>query len=229
MTIKTVIFDLDGTIASFNTDYTAIRTEVRNLLMNIGLPDLILPTKGSIFEMLDKAEIYLKSKDTPEEEIGNTRKKALAIAEKYELEAAKTTSLLSGVIETLESVKEMHMKIGLCTINSETSTYHILERFGIKDFFDAVVPRNKVTRVKPNIEHLETALKALGSDPFESIFVGDSVRDMQCARELGVIAVGLPTGFSTQKELITAGANYFMTSITDLPTLINAINEASKS
>jgi len=51
---------------------------------------------------------------------------------------------------------------------------------------------------------------------------------MQCARELNVIAVGLPTGVSAEKELIASGAGHFITSIRDLPRLVETINKSSR-
>jgi hypothetical protein len=52
---------------------------------------------------------------------------------------------------------------------------------------------------------------------------------MKCARELNAIAVGLPTGVSSPKELISSGANYFITSITDLPALIEDLSKGSEA
>jgi HAD superfamily hydrolase (TIGR01509 family) len=223
MAVKAVVFDLDGTIASFNLDYMIVRSDVRGLLMNKGLPASVLSSNESIFEMLKKTEIFLKNNGKSERAIQKVRNEALAIAEKYELEAAKTTGLLPGVAETLRALKKMGLKLGLCTINSEKSTNYILKRFGIAEFFDAVITRNKVKYVKPNIEHLEATLKALKVNPEEALLVGDGARDMQCARELKVIAVGLPMEVSSEKELMASGANYLITSIIDLPTLIEAI------
>jgi phosphoglycolate phosphatase len=171
----------------------------------------------------------MKNNGKSEKAIEKIREKALEIAEKYELEAAKNTSLLHGVSETLEALKKMNLKMGLCTVNSEKSTNYILKRFGIVDFFDAVTPRNKVKYVKPNTEHLEATLKALKVRPDEAVIVGDSVNDVKCAMELKAIAVGLPTGVSSPKELINAGANYLITSITDLPILIEYINKTSET
>jgi HAD superfamily hydrolase (TIGR01549 family) len=153
----------------------------------------------------------------------------LEIAEKYELEAAKTTSLLPGILETLKTLKKTNLKIGLCTINGEKSTNYILKRFAIANFFDAVTSRDEVKYVKPNAEHLETTLKVLGVNAEETMVVGDGVSDMKCARELNAIAVGLPTGISSPKELISSGANYFITSITDLPSLIEYMNKSSEA
>jgi len=229
MTVKAVIFDLDGTLASFNIDYRAVRADVRSFLTRKGLPGSVLSTNESIFEMLKKAEIFMKNNDKPEKAFMDIRARALAIAEKYELEAAKSTSLLAGVLETLKALKEMNLKVGLCTINSEKTTNYILKRFGIAKYFDAVTPRDSVKYVKPNTEHLEATLKALGINPEEAIVVGDSRIDMRCARELKAIAVGLPTGVSSPKELISSGANYFITSITDLPTLIEYVNKTTEA
>jgi phosphoglycolate phosphatase len=227
--IRAVIFDLDGTLASFNIDYKAVRADVRNLLIKRGLPASLFSINESIFEMLKKTEIFMKNNGNPEKAMEDIRERALATAEKYELEAAKTTSLLPGVPETLKALRKMSLKIGLCTINSEKSANYILKRFKIAEFFDAVTPRNNVKHVKPNTEHLEATLKALEVNPEEAMVVGDGISDIKCARELQAIAAGLPIGVSSPKELINAGANYLITSVTDLPTLVEYINEASKA
>ncbi|MEM3443055.1 MAG: HAD family hydrolase [Candidatus Bathyarchaeia archaeon] len=225
MTLKAVIFDLDGTLTSFNIDYRSVRADVRSFLIRTGMPASVLSLNESIFEMLKKTEIFMKNNGQSEEVFMEIRRKALGIAEKYELEAAKTTGLLPGVSETLKALKKMGLKLGLCTINGEKSTNHILKKFGITEFFDAVTPRDYVKYVKPNTEHLEATLKALNVKPEEVLVVGDGASDMKCARELKAVAVALPTGVSNPKELITSGANYLITSITDLPTLIEYINK----
>lgn len=220
MVVKAVVFDMDGTIAGFNLDYMTVRSDVRGFLLKKGLPASVLLSNESIFEMLKKVEIFLKNNGKSEKAVRKVREEALDIAEKYELEAAKTTGLLPGVVETLKVLKKMGLKLGLCTINSEKSTNYILKRFDITKFFDVIVPRNKVKYVKPNTEHLEVTLEALKVGPDETMLVGDGTRDMQCARELNVLAVGLSTGVSSQDDLMASGANYLITSITDLPTLI---------
>ena len=225
MAVKAVVFDLDGTIASFNIDYKTVRAEVRSFLIREGLPASVLSINESIFEMLKKTEIFMKNNGKSEKSMNANRNEALAIAEKYELEAAKTTSLLPGVLETLKALKKMRLKIGLCTINSKKSTDYILKRFGIAEFFDAVTPRDSVKNVKPSTEHLEASLEALKTNAEEAMVVGDGVGDMKCAKELRAIAVALPTGVSSPKELVDSGANYIVTSIADLPTLIEHINK----
>jgi phosphoglycolate phosphatase len=227
--IRAVVFDLDGTIVKFNIDYKAVRAEVRSFLIKEGMPASVLSLNESIFEMLKKTEIFMKNNGKPAAKIEEVRHKALAIAEKHELEAAKTTNLQPGITEVLKTLRDTGLKIGICTVNSQKSVDYILKKFGIDKFFDAVTSRDAVKNVKPNTEHLEATLKALGVSPKEALVVGDSPADMKCARELGVIAAALPSGISTQKELADAGANYVITTITDIPTLIEQINKTIQS
>jgi phosphoglycolate phosphatase len=226
--IEAVIFDLDGTLANFNLDYKALRGEVRSYLIQKGIPASVLDVNESIFEMLKKVEIFIKNngKNGKTKSFDEIRSQSFAIAEKYELEAAQTTGLLTGAVETLKELKTQKVKMGVCTINSEKAANYILQRFKIDDYFKVVVPRDKVKYVKPQTEQCEFALKALGTRAKSVLFVGDSVVDMQSAKELKAIAVGLTTGVSTKEQLMHHGANYVITSLTDLPTLVREINRA---
>jgi HAD superfamily hydrolase (TIGR01549 family) len=223
--IEAVIFDLDGTLAHFNLDFKSLRSEVRSYLMRKGVPTSVLSVNESIFEMLVKAEIFFKNGDKSAQTFEEVRTQTLAIAEKYEMEAALTTSLQPGAVETLKELDRMKLKIGLCTTSSEKAAQYVLQRFRIEDFFKIVVPRDKVKYVKPHTEQFEMALKALSARAQTTVIVGDSVVDMQSARELKSIAVGIPTGMSTIEQLKNHSANYIITSLTDLPVLIKEINK----
>jgi HAD superfamily hydrolase (TIGR01549 family) len=225
LAIEAVIFDLDGTIAHFNLDYKTLRSEVRTYLMSIHVPASVLDVNESIFEMLKKAEIFVKNSSKSTEAFEEVRTQALIIAEKYEMEAATTTSLLTGAVEMLKDLQKMNLKMGLCTTSSEKAANYILQRFKIDGFFKVVVPRDKVKYVKPHTEQFELALKTLGVRPKTTLIVGDTFVDMQSAKELKAIAVGLPTGLSTTEQLMSNGANYIITSLTDLPILIKKIKE----
>ena len=226
MPIEAVIFDLDGTIAHFNLDFKALRAEVRSYLIRTGVPTSVLNVNESIFEMLAKAEIFFRNGDKSAQMFEEVRSQTLAIAEKYEMEAASTTNLQPGAVETLKELKRMGLKLGLCTTSSEKAAKYILQRFRIEDFFKVVVSRDRVKYVKPHTEQFEMALKGLRARAHATVIVGDSVVDMQSARELKSIAVGIPTGMSTMEQLKNHSANYIITSLTDLPVLIEEINKS---
>lgn len=226
MPIEAVIFDLDGTLIAFNLDYKALRGEVRENLLRAGVPASVLKVNESVFEMLQKAEVYFRNNGKTEQTFNKIRSSCLAIAEKYEMEAAKTTNLQPGTLEILKEFKNMELKIGLCTTSSESASNYILQRFKIVEFFQVVISRDKVKRVKPDTEQFELALKTLCAKPKNAVIIGDSTADMQSAKELKAIAVGIPTGISTEKQLVDNGANYIVTSLIDLLVLIKKIEKA---
>lgn len=229
LTIKAVIFDLDGTIASFNLDYKTVRAEVRSYLMKMGVPASVVTVNENMFEMLKKMELFMSNAGKTEAAIEKIRWEALQIAEKYELEAATQTSLLPGAVDALKDLQKKGLKIGLCTINSANSTEQILKRFKLTSYFDVVITRNNVRDYKPNPEHCNMALKSMGVFGSETLLVGDSITDIQAAEEIKATSVGIPTGVSTQEQLTKQGANYIATSITDLPILIERINKAESA
>ena len=120
----------------------------------------------------------------------------------------------------------MKLKIGLCTISGEKATKYILSRFKLTPYFDAVIPRESVSVVKPNPIHLEAVLKALGVKSHECVLVGDSIKDVSAALQLNVLTVGMTTGISPKEELICAGSRYLASSITDIPILITKLNKS---
>jgi len=223
--IEAVIFDLDGTLANFNLDYKALRGEVKEYLIHAGIPASVLDVNESLFEMLNNVEIFIKNNGKSDQVFDAIRNKALAIAENYKLEAAKTTELLSGAIEALNELKKLNLKMAICTTSSDKAASYIVKRFKIDSYFRLLVSRDKVKHVKPSTEQCETALKALKIPAKNVIVVGDSIADMKSATELKALAVGLTTGYGTKEQLTSAGANYVITSLIDLPVLIKEINK----
>lgn len=225
MTIKAVIFDLDGTLTEFNLDYKTVRAQAMQFLMNKGLPASIFSIRESIFEMLKKAKVYMRNNGKGEQEFSAIQKHILSIAQKHELKAAHETSLLPGVFEMLKALKELDLKLAIFTINGKKSTDYIINNYRLKKFFDVVITREAVSKVKPDPSHLSTALNALNENADETIVVGDSVVDMRSAKALNVAALGIAIDSDSAKKLSHAGAMHVIKSVTELPILITKLNK----
>jgi len=221
--IKAVIFDLDGTLKEFNLDTKACRTKIINLLTQLGFPRSLFSLNESAFDMLKKVK---KSPITEDRKNQFTKIKDMvfSVVEEFELEAARTAKIFEDIPETLKALRDMKLKIALCTISSEKTTKYILKRFHLEQFFDAVITRESVFEVKPHPTHLEAALDALKVRSQEAVLVGDSVKDIECAVQLNVLAVGVTTGLSSLEELTCSGAHYIASSVTDIPILVEQLN-----
>jgi phosphoglycolate phosphatase len=225
VTIRAVILDIDGTLVNFVLDYKTSRAEVIQYLTKQGLPLSLFSIKENIFEMLKKAEIYMKNNGEQEKKARIVRKGIFSIADRHEMEAANATNMLPGVLETLKTLKNMGLQMAAFTMNGERSTNHIMRTFRLEQFFDATITRESVSAVKPDPAHLEAVLSALNIKPEEAIVVGDSALDMKGANELNITGVGITTGIASAKELTHAGASYLISSFTEIPKLIQQLNE----
>jgi len=218
--IKAVIFDLDGTLVPFKLDIKACRTKVIHYLTEQGLPHSLFSMKETAFDMLIKVKNYLTANRIGDKNFASIEKIVFSIVECFELKAAKTTKMFPSIPATLNELKDMNLKLALCTISGTKAVDYIIERFNLGHFFDAVIPRESVSAVKPDPVHLEAALAALEVTFQEAVLVGDSVKDVVCASRLGVLSVGVTTGLSSIEELTHSGAHYIASSASEIPKLI---------
>jgi len=224
VTIKAVILDIDGTLVNFTLDYKTSRAEVIQYLNKQGFPPSLFSIKENIFEMLKKAEIYMKN-NGEEKKTKIVKKGIFSIADRHEMEAANATDLIPGVLETLKTLKKSGLQMAVFTMNGKKSTDNIMRTFRLEHFFNAIITRESASAVKPDPVHLEAVLSALDLKPEEAIVVGDSASDMKCAHELNVTGVGITTGISSPKDLTYAGASYLISSFTEIPKLIQQLSE----
>ena len=229
MTIKAVIFDLDGTLVNFSLDTRSLRAETIQFLKGQGYPSSLFSMKEIVHKMLGNLEVYMKTKGEEASKFSKLKKSVLSIADRYELEATQTTHLIQGVLETVEALRKMGLKTALFTIRGRVATDHFLRRYDVVRLFDAVITREDTVAVKPDPAHLKAVLKILRIQPSEAVVVGDSVLDMQCARRLNMIAVGVSTGIASPQELAQAQASYLISSITEIPRLVQQLNNREKN
>lgn len=126
------------------------------------------------------------------------------------LDASKMV-LLPGVAELLE---ELHghpeVVLGLLTGNWRRGAQIKLSRLGLEGFFpfgafgDDGLERRELPPVA-----LERAFVATGHrfGPADTLIVGDSVRDVECAHSHGLPVLAVTTGWTTAERLRDAGAD----------------------
>jgi len=94
------------------------------------------------------------------------------------------------VIQTLSTLKGRGYRLGLVTDGRVDTTYEILQRLGINEFFDAIVVSEEVGVEKPNPRIFKEAMFRLHANPSEIMIVGDNLeRDILGGKESGMITV----------------------------------------
>jgi HAD superfamily hydrolase (TIGR01549 family) len=93
--------------------------------------------------------------------------------------------------------------------NSVDAVVLYLQRHHLLADITQVVARSDAdpSLMKPNLYLVNKALSLLGADASRSVFIGDSVSDMQAAKSAGVSAVGYANRPGKAERLSDAGAD----------------------
>lgn len=195
MKIKTVIFDLDGTITKPFFDFDSIRKEI-GMDVNDG------PILEAMEKMTDLQRLHTQ-----------------AILKKHEDKAVRESTLNSGAREAIEGLRKNSISIGILTRNIKDNAIAIAKKHNLR--FDAIIDRNDGP-VKPDAFGVLKLCDMLGSMPGETLVVGDYLFDLLSAKAAGAIPVlmknhGKAKGFQEHAE-------YVITALDEILKIIEDIN-----
>ncbi len=162
--LKVMGFDLDGTLVK-------MRLNFQNIRKDLGIP------AGDTLE-------YIRS--LPEEKSS----KLLKMLEQKEREAAKSAEISEGARELLDLCREKGIKIVVITRNSQEATQLTLDVSDLK--VDMILSRENATP-KPSPDAIELVLNHYGIEPFQMIYIGDYIYDVQAGNAAGVKTILLTT------------------------------------
>jgi HAD superfamily hydrolase (TIGR01549 family) len=199
MTIKTVIFDLDGTITQPFLDFDAIRKEM-------DLSD----GAGSILEAMEEM--------SPDE-----KREAEDILFKHENRAVEESLLNEGAEKTLKALRDAGINIGILTRNKRCNAEAVAARHDLE--FDAIVDREDGP-VKPDAFGVLRLCEHFGTDGCETIVVGDYLYDLLSAKAAKATAVLLKN--HKNAEEFSKFADYVITSLDELLKIVDNINSNAK-
>ncbi len=119
--------------------------------------------------------------------------------------------LFDGIVDVLDGLQGAGWLLAVATGMSRRGLDHCLAAHGLSGRFVSLQTADDHPS-KPHPAMLEAALAQAGADPAEAVMIGDTVYDMQMARDAGVRAIGVDWGYHAPEELIAAGAAFVATS-----------------
>jgi phosphoglycolate phosphatase len=214
-TIKTIIFDFDGTLAKLNIDFHRMREAVGKLILSYGITRDELHT-DFVLEMIDSAAAILNQRSP------HISKKffdeANSIIEKIEIEAAENGELFDRTKELLNSLKSLKISCGIITRNYTKAVKIVFP--DILSYCPVVVCRDAVNKVKPHPEHLNMALNKLGGSAKHTLMIGDHPLDIKTGRRAGTKTCGVLTGHFQKNDFIEVGADLVLPHAADILNII---------
>ena len=197
MTVKGLIFDLDGVIV-FTDQYhykawkqmadekgIYFDQEINNRLRGVSRMESL----EIILERYEGEPLSDEDKQKMAEEKNEIYKKLL--------EQMTPADVSDEVKETLDELRKRGYLLSIGS--SSKNAKYILERTGIMDKFDAVSDGTNITRSKPDPEVFLKAGEFLEEDPANCVVVEDAYAGIDAAKAAGMLAVGLGDAFGYEK------------------------------
>jgi len=195
MTVRTVLFDLDGTLVDSLED---LADAVNYMLDRSGRTPLGLATLrkmlgSGVRELIRRA---LSTDSGPEIEKGiklfldfNTNH----IADK--------SRLYPGVPEVLERLAAHDIGLAIISNKNEALSRLILHKLGIDQYFGVICGGDTFDEMKPSPLPLRRVLERLDKPAESAVMVGDSINDILAGKRAGITTIGCRWGYGDAEEL----------------------------
>lgn len=184
---KGIVWDMNGVIIN---DERIHQESWRRLCREHGFTLSEDEFTDKVFGRTEKDTLeYLLDKILSEDELDSWSNVRVDIA----CEIAKRTisGPPEGLMALLDEAKALDMKMAIATSSRQRYFQYVMELFGIRGYFDAVVTAQDITHSKPHPEIYQKALGLIGLEGGECFAIEDSVSGIRSAQAAGLWVVGL--------------------------------------
>ena len=205
--LKGVICDMDGTLIHFQIDYQRCRAITIQLLEEHGYPTGVLTTEHFVLEMVKQGKHYFSEQlALPQTEIQRIMSKIDQEIAKVEKEASFQATQIPGMVEFLQHIQEMSLKLGIITLNTTANAVLSLKTADLDRFFTQpawIVGRDQVVHHKPHKNHADTLLKRMDLAGHEVVVIGDHPSDIDVANDIGAVSIAVSSPKHPKSEFAT--------------------------
>lgn len=217
MSLKAVLFDLDGTLMDTIPD---VNTALNKLLTEEGKEHVteerarILAANGLVELMTNAFHMEATHPD-----FESLRARFLLF---YQHHASEKTKYYEGIEPSVAYIKEQGWGYGIVTNKTSLYTNKIVEDLGIQ--LDAVICPEHVAKPKPDPDGLLLACSQIGCRPEEAIFVGDHERDVIAGKAINMPTAAAAWGYIPATDKIEDwNADYYLETPHDLLPLLKTL------
>ena len=213
MTVKAVVFDLDGTLVDTAPDLMAATNHVLALLKRrpITMPEVRAFVGRGARKLIERG---VAATGDAIDEASLTYYHAEFLRH-YEGHTADRSEIFPGVVALLKRLKDSGIKAGVCTNKPEGLSRLLLDTLDLSRFLGTIVGPDTIGIAKPDAAPYLETVKRLGVALQHSIMVGDSEIDILTARAAGVPIVAVSFGY-TPKPVIEYGPDYLVSHFDEI-------------
>ena len=215
MTLRLLIFDLDGTLVDSSEGVVdAVNYSLEQVGATLQSAPAIKRFIGDPLEVM-----YPHFTDAPFDVLHDH------FQERARHSVSQQSIPLDGVDVCLRQLRAEGYSMAVASTKIHAHIDSILRKHDWHSLFDLIVGSDQVSRVKPDPEIFQKVLDEMECSACESLVIGDTHNDVIAAKRIPVQVVAVDSDFGCPNLLAESAPDYRIGSLSELPALIERFNE----
>lgn len=197
--IKTVLFDLDGTLLDTEPDFTIILNQLlakhgRKLVNSLEVRQTVSSGARALvklgFGINEDDEYFLSYLNS--------------LLDLYDEQIKKTLSrVFENIDSLLQRIDSENLQWGIVTNKSSRFAEPLIQKVDALQNCQLLICSDHLSQSKPDPEGLLLACQKLACQPTEAIFVGDHPKDIEAGKKAGMVTIATAWGYLPQDTVIS--------------------------
>jgi phosphoglycolate phosphatase len=219
--IRAAIVDLDGTMLHTAPDF---HVAINRMRTELGLPNIDIETVtlfvGKGTENLVRRALAV---DYDPEGVAQHFERALSLyMQHYLVINGDFSSVYPGVREGLEALQAKGMRLACVTNKPVALAVPLLEKTGLRAYFEIVYGGDSLPRKKPDPLPLLKVCEDFALLPRQVVAIGDSSNDALAARAAGCRVLNVPYGYNHGEPIHSVDSDGIVPTLLDAAHLVSA-------
>lgn len=210
--IEAVLFDLDGTVVDTIPHILASFRHATAEVFGAPLSDA---------ELMHSVGIPLAQQMRQFTDDEATAHRLLAVYREFNHRTHdEMARLYPNTIATLDALLAADVPMGIVTSKGRPMADRAIELFELGRYFKTVITADDTPVHKPDPLPVRMGAEALGIQPTQAVYVGDSPMDVQAGNGAGAFTVAATWGVASRERLVAAGPRAIIDDIGQLPVVL---------
>lgn len=210
MSIRTILFDLDGTLIDTNeliiASFIYTFQQYGKTLSRSQAVDFIGPP------LVDSFRSVAETTEQAADMVNLYREYNMRHHDAY-------VTAFPFVIDTLKHLHTDGFKLGVVTTKARQTVDKGMGLTAIKSYFDTVITLDDVSQAKPHPEPVIKAMKRLNAQAESTLMIGDNSHDIEAGHHAGVKTVGVSWSLKGKANLQEYKPTYMLDDMRELLTI----------
>jgi phosphoglycolate phosphatase len=212
MTLRAVLFDLDGTLVDSLDDLTEA---VNYMLANFSRQPL---SSSQVRRLVGKGARNLVQRALGMQSSADIEQGLELFLKFNAAHIADKSRLYDGARQLLENLSHSGIRMAIISNKDAALSRLILETLAIDDFFEIICGGDTFAEMKPSPLPLMQVIGRFGIPSSQALMVGDSSNDIQAGKQAGIATIGCTWGYGELAELL--GADHLAASCNEVNSIL---------